>query len=204
MEIAVVQENLFALPIWIYDLSFLSDIQDQMIGSALDLVSNEPANEFAKFQQSRPILQELGLPEWDDFFLVFGEICTTIVKETFQTHARITRGTSESWVVRIDGSTEYDDYGGELSLLHSHRGSLLSSVFYLSVPKELRGDPLGGTLFRDPHAAAAHEMRPTYHRVLAEPLSLLVFPSFIEHAPSEPQGSVAYSSPRVIVSTDFA
>ncbi|HEX2575850.1 MAG TPA: putative 2OG-Fe(II) oxygenase, partial [Aquihabitans sp.] len=87
--------------------------------------------------------------------------------------------------------------------LHAHPRAILSCVLYLQLPDELVDLPQGGTGFRDPNAGPTSYMagRP-WQWIAARPLDLLVFPSWVEHAPGEAVRPGPYTRPRIVIATD--
>ncbi len=196
------RSDLWPTPIWEIDLRDRLGDLGALTGRALDHLRKHPLPEHP-LQQSDPSLASSGL-EWSAAGRVIEEVARAVARREL----RMTDGQnlvlSRCWVVRCDGSADFDRTLGTADLLHSHLPSTLSSVLYLQLPAEFEGTESVGTTLRSPNAAVARQLRePTNSTRPGRTGHLLLFPSWLEHAPAQAPPGCIYTRPRVVVASDF-
>lgn len=202
-NVAIETHNLFATPIWTVSLAHLAPHVEAMIEDSIEAIQGSPARK-GPFEQSDGMLQTLDGSHWSAFFEAYSAVAESIIHSAMD--LSFERFALRSWALRIRNSADYRTETTAIGLahLHSHVHCVLSSVFYLRVPEGLSGSADAGTLFRDPGAAVASHLRASEYLVPAEPLCLVLFPSFLEHAPCMPADYGGEDGPRLIVATDLA
>jgi hypothetical protein len=201
---SLLQENLFAVPIWSASVPqdsqwiplLVSDIDD-ILDSGLGMDSQECSG-----HQTKPELQDRAASHWLSFFQFVNETFEAITSTAGQ--LRWPRHGIRAWALRIDERSVQKDLerGAARTLLtHNHSPALLTSVFTCELPPSLRGDQLS-TVFYNP---AAHMVCPWQQRtalVAPEVGTLTVFPGWIEHA-APLVVPLSEGERRVIISIDY-
>lgn len=180
----VVQENLFAVPIWSASvptdsewLPLLVNDIDHILDSGLGMDFEESSG-----HQTKPELQDRTEDHWQSFFQFVNGTFEAITNTAGQ--LRWPQHGLRAWGLRIDERSVQKDLerGAARTLLtHNHSPALLTSVFTCELPPSLRGDQLS-TVFYNP---AAHMVCPWQQRtalIAPEVGTLTVFPGWIEHA----------------------
>lgn len=197
------RHDLFAVPVWINQLDFLEPYLDGMILEAEEFITFCPARTTDIYEQSDAFLQRSENEGWRRFFSFVSEEMQRILRDEMSPKFPISKAHLHSWSLRINGDHDYADHPSVLEVLHSHLPAVLSSVFYLQVPPEMIDAGGGGTLLRDPLAPITRQFRDVGYHVEPVPLRLAIFPSYLEHAPERPAQRMAWSTSRLVVSTDL-
>ena len=197
------RSDLFPSPIWVIDLDeFIVDLT-HMASVARTVLSSHPTDPNDPYRQSRAVLQEVRDVSWRRFFVRLGEYMAGIISTEVRLQSSGDLGKLRSWVLEIKPEDRWRQSATVSRDLHSHLPSTLSSVFYVEVPYSIIGQSTGGTTFRDPNAVITQAFRPATVHVSAVPGRLIIFPSWLEHAPEPPATELLLDSPRLVVSTDL-
>ncbi len=201
--VSVQQESLFPIPIWIVDLSFLEPDLPALIADTECHLVDTPAAA-SPFRQTRPVLQDQEGEHWLRLVDALGSVGSTIVGQCYKSDANFQIGGVRCWGLEISSAADFTGPEAMLNLLHVHRRSLLSCVLWLRVPDGLVEDRRAGTMFRDPRASDTMDFEgyPIAY-VPPAPLRLLVFPSFLEHAPAYPGDDAVFASPRLVIAGEL-
>ena len=195
--------DLFATPIWTAQLSAFEAHLEEMASVARRVLMEHPTHEDDPLHQSRAVMQEVDDERWRAFFAVLASLMETITGRELPPGYAFGEGILRSWVLEIADEAEWRRTSSTLVALHSHLPAVLSSVFYVEVPPELRGRTSGGTTFKDPNSAVTGAYRRPSEHVSAHPGRLVIFPSWLEHMPEPPASAVHLSGARLIVATDL-
>ena len=167
----------------------------------VERVLEESPSEHSPFEQSRAVLQQSDEPGWQLFFSRLSSIMQDIVANELRPRFDF-KATMSSWAIRMKSPEDYAATDGVLTPLHSHLPSVLTSVFYLQVPKACIDTDHGGTVLRDPQSANTRAYRAPDVHIPPRPLRLAIFPAYIEHAPERPK-TPSLDVDRIVVSTDL-
>lgn len=175
-------------------LDDLAPVQDRLIADVLELAAPGPDDTPVR---TRALLQDRPEAHWAQYFASLGAMIDRIASTL---HPRWTSRSLTSWGL-VFRSTE--QWPGPFVSIHAHSQATFSSVCHLSVPPELEEDE-GGTLIRNPLANIHHRYYDVdYVRFAPRELGVVVFPGFLEHLPERPERPVTFSSPRIVVATDY-
>jgi hypothetical protein len=202
-SVAVQQESLFPIPLWIADLSFLAADLPALVADTERLLVDAPSVG-SPFRQTNPVLQDQAGDHWTRLLEAVTSVGGAVLAQCYKPEANFEIGAVRAWGLEISSAAEYEGPEAVLNLLHVHQRSLLSCVVWLRVPQELVEDRRAGTMFRDPRANDTMDFvgYPVAY-VPPAPLRLLVFPSFLEHAPAYPGHAIEFSSPRLVVAGEL-
>lgn len=195
-----VRTDLWPTPLWQIDLGDVLVEHPSLVGEALAYLDAHRLPEHP-LQQSAPDLGTAG-PATAAGLARLEAVARELARREFVVRDGQNVVTYRSWVVRSDGSGDWDE--SSAALLHSHLPSLLSAVWYLQVPDGFEGSAEVGTTFRP--------AVPALHRLLRQPLSWTVpgrtghvvfFPSWVEHVPAPAPPGRHFLPPRVAVACDY-
>lgn len=203
MMYSVTRNDVFSTPLWTSTID-LSATDQLAIRRDADLMLEHGRATDRPFEQTGIIEPLADGPSWRR---LFGTL--EAAAEQVHTEAAFNRQPPNgplahtSWILRIRGESQFDEAGGVVDLLHAHHRNLLASVYYLTVPEELQMHAHGGTLLRSPIGPLASDFHePNFYLPAAEGTAVF-FPAAIEHAPSRPIGLPPFSTPRVVIVTNW-
>ena len=195
-EIHVERHEIFPTPVWYVDFDFLSGHRDALVADIDASLADWEAPE-TPGRMTRNTLHQLPGDHWDTFrnnLLLLTDGIAGGIKPPWTTRSLHT------WAIRFDSP---DDFGDERTSLHNHSRSTYTAALWLSVPPELEETGQGATVLRNPqnHLLRRYGMD-TYVRFAPVPMSLVVFPSFVEHFPERPESVESFSAPRTLLVSD--
>lgn len=164
-DITAYEENIFKVPIWGFKLLEERYHVLDYIKYIEELSENQESVSKSNFGgwQSQPNLEQVG---------IFQELVKNI---TFATDKILAQYTLEKYPITTMWANINNKYNSNAH--HTHDG-LLSGVFYLETPENSGKIVFASPIIRAGYSRIAH--RPNYG-ITPEPLSLLIFPSWLEH-----------------------
>lgn len=143
---------------------------------------------------------DLPSPGWNLLEQLSNSAYASLATENFQ-RWRSGEFHLRRWAIRFGRLSPEDKARLHRDGLHNHLPALFSSIYYLRVPQELEDEGVGGTMFINPYANVMDVMSPRSIVVPAKEGRLVIFPSFVDHAPV-PIDWDATGVPRIVVSSD--
>jgi hypothetical protein len=193
---------LFDTPMWVSQIDEVRPFHDEMCAEVEDAIDSAPRDRAAFLAHqtpSDPFL--LGSRGWSILEERSNAIYSALARESFQ-RWRAGEFHLRRWAIRLGRLNQEEKSRLARDGVHNHLPALLSSIYYLRVPAEFADDPAGGTEFCNPLANLMDMFGPRRTVVPPREGRLVIFPSFLDHAPV-PVGWDAGSVSRIVVSTDL-
>lgn len=190
------EHQIFPTRVYTEHLHGVARVRDLLLRDVLALVA--PTEDSPPLNRTREMLEQRAEPHWDTYF---GELHAVVDSVADSLHPSWTHRAVHSWGLVF---RTCDEWPSNFQSIHSHAQATFSTVCYLQVPPELADSGSGGTLLRNPLAHIHHRYYDIdYIRFDPIELDVLVFPGFLEHLPERPDSATVFSSPRVVVTTDY-
>ncbi|UDY33945.1 hypothetical protein [Dermatobacter hominis] len=192
------RHDVFPVPVWTIDCAHLAEVLPELVdGVDRSLAAHTVPDVIGSM--TRNDLQSLEGAGWDLYRSTVEGVCDAIAQGFSPPWVE---RRSFTWGIRYDSSDEFED---EEHALHSHARATLTSAMFISVPTVGGGDDssAGALVLRNPqnHLLRRYGMD-TYVHVPPVPLSMVVFPGFLEHFPQRPTIPGAFDVPRTLLVTD--
>jgi hypothetical protein len=189
---------------WVAQLDDVVPYHESMAKEAEELIDRDNA----RAEGPRPYLAhqttsdpfDLPSPGWkllDDFC---NNIFSNLAKQNFQ-RWRAGEFHLRRWAIRFGRLTQEEKAQLARDAVHNHLPALFSSIYYLRLPPEFADKPNGGTVFVNPIGNLMDLMSPRTRVIEPQEGRLLVFPSFVDHAPVPIEWDASDIS-RIVISTD--
>ncbi len=200
---AVTRKALFPTPAWVGDLELTQEHRYSLQYDADRLLERHRAHD-RPFEQTAIVEPFASGRVWDSFFEAMAALVGAAIESWDPVKAEPAQHrTHATWVLRIRSSTQFQEAGGVVDLLHAHHRSLIATVYYLAVPVELEGAERGGTLLRSPAGPLGSDFFDSNVYVPAREGEVLLFPASVEHAPAQPDQQDDFSTPRVVLVSNW-
>ncbi len=198
----LMRRPLFDIPSWVDQLDDVTPFHGEMAREVEDMIDADPLkaspNVLAHQTSSDPFL--LPSRGWRLLDAHCAATFSRLAKENFQRwcdgefHLR-------RWAIRYGKLDAEEKRRLASQAMHNHIPALFSAVYYLRLPPELSDRPEGGTVFVNPIANLMDMISPRTTTISPREGLLVVFPSFVDHAPV-PVSWDAVDTPRIVVSCD--
>lgn len=171
---------LFAIPYWLAFFEEVIPYHDEMIAELEDKLDAAQETKIHLSDQTVDDPFKLASEGWGvlqkNCDMAFHELVEKNFQRWYSGEFHMRR-----WGVRLgrQSSTEKERLLRES--VHNHYPAFLSSIYYLSVPEELRAKEEGGTQFRNPFSFVMEKIVPRTVVVPAQPGRFVVFPAFVDH-----------------------
>lgn len=197
------RQALFEIPMWLVDLSEVMTYHDQTASEVKELIdastNSGPPRFLAHQTPSDPF--DLPSPGWALLEGEMNQAYENLAKANFK-RWRSGEFHLRRWAIRLGQLDDDEKARLHRDGKHNHLPALFSSIYYLSVPDEIASGSVGGTRFWNPIGNLMDVMAPRVVDVPAIEGRLVIFPSFLDHAPP-PVDWDARTKSRIVVSTDL-
>jgi hypothetical protein len=195
-EIHVERHEVFPTPVWFVDLGHLAPHRDALLADIDDSLATWEAPGVPG-RMTRNDLQDRTGAHWDAYREALHGLTDAIAADLSPPW---TTRSVHTWAISFETP---EAIGDERTSLHNHARSTYTASLWLSVPAELEATREGATVLRNPqnHLLRRYGMG-TYVRFEPVPMSMVVFPSFVEHFPERPATVDTFSRPRTLLVSD--
>ncbi|HEX4274657.1 MAG TPA: putative 2OG-Fe(II) oxygenase [Bryobacteraceae bacterium] len=200
----VTQKALFEIPMWVAQLDEVVPYHEAMAKEAEELIDrdNSCAAELRPYLAHQTTSDPFDLPNpgWKLLDSLCNDIFSNLAKQNFQ-RWRAGEFHLRRWAIRFGRLTPEEKARLARDAVHNHLPALFSSIYYLRLPPEFAENPSGGTVFVNPIGNLMDLMSPRTRVIEPKEGRLLVFPSFVDHAPAPVEWD-ANGVSRIVISTD--
>lgn len=199
---ALRRKALFEIPIWSIDLATVVPHHAEMATEVDQLIDKELAQNTARVLAHQTVSDPFALPS--DGWRVLERATNRAYSELAQTQFQRWRDGEfhiRRWAIRLGRLSTEEKARLERDQVHNHLPALFSTVYFLRIPSAIAGVD-GGTRFWNPLGNLMDVTAPRLCDVPALEGRLLIFPSFLDHAPI-PVDWDAEDDSRLVISSDL-
>lgn len=199
-DVLATESSLFGVPFWRRSCDEVVPYHDEMVA---DVEANLAEHGTSPSDLAHQTLED-PFSGRSDGWRILEEMMNSLYRSVIEERFRRWRSGElhlRRWAIKI-GDLDLDETRRlGAGAIHNHAPALLSSIYYLRVPAELSSAASGGTHFYNPIAGAVDNLVPRGHDEPPIEGRLVVFPSFVDHAPLPLHWS-APDDPRIVISAD--
>jgi hypothetical protein len=173
-----------------------------MAGEAHDLIDRETSLNEGRVLAHQSVTDPFSLPSpgWKQLEAETHKRYAELARTQFQ-RWRAGEFHIRRWVIRLGMLNAEEKTRLRRDQIHNHLPALFSTIYYLRIPAEITGAG-GGTRFWNPIGNLMDVTAPRLCDVPAREGRLVIFPSFVDHAPIPVEWDTAGDS-RLVVSSDL-
>jgi hypothetical protein len=194
--------SLFDIPLWIVEFDEVIQYHLEMAQEVEFLIDSTPIDVSPRYLAHQTPSDPFLLPSagWRLLERLSNQVYSDLAKTHFQ-RWRSGEFHLRRWGIRLGTLSNSDKARLARDSVHNHLPALFSSIYYLRLPPEFIENLDGGTRFINPIGNLMDLMGPRTITIAPKEGRLLIFPSFVDHAPV-PLEWDSTDIARIVVSTD--